>query len=174
MHRRFLDQPDLADKNQTGATNLSKAILQWNFACRSQDHKEGYQGLYKGIVPALILTSNGAIQFVIYEELKQRFIKPDISILNQGFSIHYFFMGAFSKAIASTLTYPYQVVKSRIQQRQIGKSLQYRGIIQSFILIIRNEGVIGIYKGLGANLLRVMPHSALTFVVYEFCKKHTG
>mmetsp|Transcript_0 Transcript_0/g.2 ORF Transcript_0/g.2 Transcript_0/m.2 type:complete len:291 (-) Transcript_0:1386-2258(-) len=141
-------------------------------------HEEGYLGLYKGVGPALILTSNGAIQFVIYEELKQRFIPSSDTEYRkassgQGFSIQYFLMGALSKAIASSITYPYQVVKSRIQQRQVGKDFQYRNSFQTFSVIVRNEGVRGLYKGLFPNLLRVMPHSAITFVVYEFCKSVT-
>jgi len=32
---------------------------------------------------------------------------------------------------------------------------------------MQNEGVRGFYKGLGPALLRVMPQSAITLVVYE-------
>ena len=34
-------------------------------------------------------------------------------------------------------------------------------------LTLRREGVAGLYKGLVPNVLRVMPQSALTFLVYE-------
>lgn len=38
----------------------------------------------------------------------------------------------------------------------------------------RNEGIGGFYKGLGPSLLRVVPASAITFLVYEeslnFCR----
>jgi hypothetical protein len=33
--------------------------------------------------------------------------------------------------------------------------------------ILRREGVGGLYKGLLPNVLRVMPQSAITFLVYE-------
>lgn len=127
--------------------------------------EEGTAGLYKGLVPALILTSNGAIQLMIYEDLKLR--------LHETFfngPISFAFLGAVSKGIASTITYPYQVVKTRMQQRQLGNRVQYVGTVQTFRLVVRNEGVGALYKGLWANVLRVMPSSALTFCVYEVCK----
>jgi len=33
--------------------------------------------------------------------------------------------------------------------------------------IIREEGVRGLYSGLGAHLVRVVPNSAIMFLVYE-------
>ena len=127
--------------------------------------EEGAAGLYKGIVPALILTSNGAIQLMIYEDLKLRLHE---TFFNGPMS--FAFLGGISKGLASTITYPYQVIKTRIQQRQVGNRLQYISTFQTFRLIITNEGPGGLYKGLWANVLRVMPSSALTFCVYEICK----
>jgi hypothetical protein len=42
-------------------------------------------------------------------------------------------------------------------------------LIPCFFLIFlcRNEGVSGYYKGLVPNLLRVVPATAITFVIYE-------
>ncbi len=34
-------------------------------------HEGGIRGLYRGIIPAFLLTSHGAVQFVTYEELKR-------------------------------------------------------------------------------------------------------
>ena len=34
-------------------------------------------------------------------------------------------------------------------------------------MILHREGAAGLYKGLAPNVLRVMPQSAITFLVYE-------
>ena len=33
--------------------------------------------------------------------------------------------------------------------------------------ILRSEGLAGLYRGLGVNLIRVIPSTAVTFVTYE-------
>lgn len=37
----------------------------------------------------------------------------------------------------------------------------------TFRLVLQREGAGGLYKGLVPNVLRVMPQSAITFLVYE-------
>ncbi len=49
------------------STNYRGAI----HALRSIVAQDGVLGLYKGIVPALLLTSHGAVQFASYEKMKQ-------------------------------------------------------------------------------------------------------
>ena len=61
-----------------------------------------------------------------------------------------------------------QVVRARLQQRQAqNRAVQYRDGLATFRLILQREGAGGLYKGLLPNVLRVMPQSAITFLVYE-------
>ena len=60
-----------------------------------------------------------------------------------------------------------QVVRSRLQQRQGSRHVQYQGVGATFRLILQREGIVGLYKGIVPNVLRVMPQSAITFLVYE-------
>lgn len=61
-----------------------------------------------------------------------------------------------------------QVVRARLQQRQAhNRAVQYRDGLATFKLILQREGAGGLYKGLVPNVLRVMPQSAITFLVYE-------
>jgi solute carrier family 25 (mitochondrial folate transporter), member 32 len=91
-------------------------------------------------------------------------------------------MSGASKLFALAITYPYQVVRSRIQVRLLIIAGSF-----SHILFIQNnatthlyptipatikrtwveEGPRGFYRGLGTNLVRVLPGTCVTFVVYE-------
>ena len=134
--------------------------------------EEGIKGLYKGLVPALILTSHGAIQFSIYEALKKwtsslsndktgNSQPPWVSML----------IGSSSKVIAATVTYPYQLIKSRLQQRQMSASIlqtrEYRSTTDCFIQIMKHEGIRGFFRGVIPNAAKVAPSAAVTFCVYE-------
>jgi solute carrier family 25 folate transporter 32 len=75
-------------------------------------------------------------------------------------------MGSLAQAFASTATYPYQVVKARLQQG--GPSAdKYRGTWDCTKRICAREGIRGLYKGLVPNLLKVLPTGALVFTIYE-------
>jgi solute carrier family 25 (mitochondrial folate transporter), member 32 len=92
-------------------------------------------------------------------------------------------LGAASKVIACVATYPTQVVRARLQQRQVGgigglggggggsgpaaASIRYDRGLAAARTVLAREGFAGLYKGLAPTLLRVVPQSALTFVVYE-------
>jgi solute carrier family 25 folate transporter 32 len=105
---------------------------------------EGALGLFRGTSLALVGVSNGAIQFVAYEKMKtwgfdrkrRQYQKTgrewnieadklvrctlDSLLVHVGkrsaqSNVAYTFMSISSKLAALTLTYPYQVVRSRIQ-----------------------------------------------------------
>uniref|UniRef100_A0A3P9JHH6 Solute carrier family 25 member 32 n=1 Tax=Oryzias latipes TaxID=8090 RepID=A0A3P9JHH6_ORYLA len=125
---------------------------------------EGVPGLYRGFVPGLFGTSHGALQFMAYEELKRGYNKhkkvPSEAKLN---ALEYITMAALSKIFAVATTYPYQVVRARLQDQHN----TYNGVADVIARTWRNEGVTGFYKGIVPNLIRVTPACCITFVVYE-------
>mmetsp|Transcript_21329 Transcript_21329/g.26131 ORF Transcript_21329/g.26131 Transcript_21329/m.26131 type:complete len:389 (+) Transcript_21329:264-1430(+) len=161
--------------------------------------EEGPLALYKGAIPAMMLVSHGGIQFVTYEFLKQNighsYTKSDTSVGTDGGnhvgnkrkrsvlerledSFRYLSMGAVSKLVASTTTYPIQVIKSRLQQRSQNLEItadgryqvvhrEYTGVVDCVRRIWIREGVFGFFKGCLSNAVRVAPSAAITFVVYE-------
>lgn len=134
--------------------------------------EEGIRGFYKGLLPSLLLVSHGAIQFMVYEELKALTAGAGEYAKDTGRSslsaAQISVMGATSKLAASVVTYPSQVIRARLQQRQASnRAVQYRDGLATFKLILQREGAGGLYKGLVPNVLRVMPQSAITFLVYE-------
>jgi Mitochondrial carrier protein len=82
------------------------------------------------------------------------------------------------QSAASTVTYPLQVIKARMQQRS--ESLEftpegdiravrrdYAGLIGTARKMWQGEGISAFFKGCLPNAIRVAPGAAITFVVYE-------
>ncbi len=127
-------------------------------------YHEGVKGLYKGYIPGLFGTSHGAIQFMLYEEFKKKYADyKSISIDTKLGPFVYLSMAATSKLSAVCLTYPYQVVRARLQDQDI----RYKGMNDVIRKLFKFEGIPGFYKGITANLLKVVPATCITFVVYE-------
>ncbi|KAJ7395348.1 hypothetical protein BTVI_155886 [Pitangus sulphuratus] len=79
---------------------------------------EGIRGLYKGFVPGLFGTSHGALQFMAYEDLKERYNKYRNRVSDTKLNtVEYITMAAVSKIFAVSATYPYQVVRARLQDQ---------------------------------------------------------
>ena len=129
--------------------------------------EEGVRGLYKGLLPGLLLTSHGAVQFASYEFMKAEVHKILSTQDGEQPAWVSIALGGISKVIASTVTYPYQVLKSRLQQRGNLTDYRYHGLIDCAMQTARSEGIRGFFRGLLPAVARVAPASALTFVVYE-------
>ncbi|ODN77397.1 hypothetical protein L202_04581 [Cryptococcus amylolentus CBS 6039] len=141
--------------------------------------KEGLRGLYKGSLLALVGVSNGSIQFAAYEEIKRRRTEVKKRLFElEGktwgagdeklSNIEYILASGSSKLVAIALTYPYQVVRARVQNFSPTLTLPKPPPLPHLISsIFRQEGLLAFYKGLGTNALRILPGTCTTFVVYE-------
>lgn len=63
-------------------------------------------------------------------------------------------------------SYPFDVVKSKMQCDGFGAEQQFRSMRDCFQKTYAAEGFVGFWRGLGPTLLRAMPVSAGTFAVY--------
>ncbi|KAK2462291.1 hypothetical protein APHAL10511_005597 [Amanita phalloides] len=137
---------------------------------------DGVPGLFRGTTLALVGVSNGAVQFVAYEKMKhwgfernrRRTEKaglpwdPELEKLSNS---AYAMMSISSKIISLAVTYPYQVVRSRMQNS--AKQGLFPNISTTTKRTWSREGIRGFYRGLGTNMVRVLPGTCITFVVYE-------
>lgn len=81
--------------------------------------------------------------------------------------------GAGSGAITKTIIAPLDRIKILHQIQGMKPSSlpkKYDGIIQTGKIVIQEEGVLSLYKGNGANVLRVIPNYALKFMFNDFFK----
>jgi len=129
---------------------------------------EGLRGFYRGLLPSLFGVSHGAIQFMAYEQLKNRWARSRKGGKNGLTNMDFLTLSAVSKMFAGSITYPYQVVRARLQTYDAPK--RYKGAWDVVKQVFRNEGLIGFYKGLGPNVVRVLPSTCVTFLVYENMK----
>jgi len=126
----------------------------------------GILALWKGLVPALILVSNPAIQYMSFERMKVLLESKKTSKDLQSW--HFFILGALAKLIATVLTYPYIVVKSRLQMRQVEDEFgHYDNTMDVIKKIIKYEGIIGFYKGMSSKIVQSVFTAAFLFAIQD-------
>jgi solute carrier family 25 (mitochondrial folate transporter), member 32 len=128
---------------------------------------EGPRGLFHGLTPTLVGVSHGSLYFLAYEKLKlwRRQSKKSAELSNADTLI----ASSLSKVFAGVITYPHQLVRARMQTYDPSSSTPVRGlgVIGTVRSVWIHEGFTGFYKGMFPNLLRVIPSTCVTFLVYE-------
>lgn len=151
-------------------------------AARKMYLHEGIRSFYSGLAPALLGLTHVGVQFPVYEYLKRKFT-GGVELGQQTEDGKTNFAGilaasCLSKICASSATYPHEVLRTRLQTQRILNSHaaaskrdtsfpRYRGIMQSVGTIYREEGWRAFYSGMGTNMVRAVPSSAMTLLSYE-------
>ena len=69
------------------------------------------------------------------------------------------------------VTYPLDVIRRRMQMKgAMAEQFPYRNTPHAISTIYHSEGLMGFYKGMLPNLLKVAPSVAIAFVTYEITK----
>lgn len=129
----------------------------------------GLRIFWRGMTANLIGLSHVAVQFPVYEQLKSFLKRPEEPSIN---AVDLLLASVASKMAASLLTYPHEVIRSRMMDSRATRAPLWGTCVRIF----QKEGIRGFYAGLPVSLVRVIPSTAITFCVYElsvqFLRKH--
>lgn len=138
--------------------------------------EEGLSVFYSGLVPSLFGLIHVGIHFPVYEKLKEVFncnITDSTTNLHQnGILSRLLIASTLSKMTASTITYPHEILRTRLQMQHLPHHKEKHGIIDVGKEIYKKEGIRGFYAGYGVNLMRTIPASAVTLVSFEYFKTY--
>ena len=129
----------------------------------------GWRIFWRGMSANLIGLSHAAVQFPTYERLK-KLLKRD---KEQESALDLLLASGLSKMTASLLTYPHEVVRSRMMDARVSSTATASavaakvGLVNTCRQIYTAEGMLGFYAGLPISLIRVIPNTCITFLTYE-------
>ncbi|GIY16005.1 mitochondrial dicarboxylate carrier [Caerostris extrusa] len=131
-------------------------------------HKEGVRYLFSGATTATsraVLMTIGQISF--YDQIKQLLLQT--AYFSDNLVTH-FAASTMAGAIATTLTQPLDVLKTRMMNAKPG---EYKNVWHC-ITITARLGPLGFFKGYVPAFVRLAPHTVLTFIFFEQLRINFG
>jgi solute carrier family 25 (mitochondrial folate transporter), member 32 len=124
---------------------------------RSIFQTEGIRGFYRGLGISLVGVSHGAVQFAVYDPMKRLYharrrekygLERDHMTTEATIGL-----SSLAKFVAGAVTYPYQVLRSRLQNYQADERFG-RGIRGTVVRIWTEDGIRGFYRVWSESCLR--------------------
>ncbi|KFY46288.1 hypothetical protein V495_02580 [Pseudogymnoascus sp. VKM F-4514 (FW-929)] len=152
-------------------SNVHKSKLpgMWSTMVMMYKTEGGILALYRGIIPTVAgVAPYVGLNFMTYELVRKHFTPEGDK---NPSALRKLAAGAISGAVAQTCTYPFDVLRRRFQINTMsGMGYQYKGVFDAVKVIIAQEGVKGLYKGIVPNLLKVAPSMASSWLSFEMTR----
>ncbi|THV07460.1 mitochondrial carrier [Dendrothele bispora CBS 962.96] len=128
---------------------------------------EGFLGFYRGLGPQLVgVAPEKAIKLTVNDLIRSQAMDPETGRIKIGWEL---FAGGAAGGCQVIFTNPLEIVKIRLQVQ--GEAAKAEGAIpRGAIHIVRQLGILGLYRGASACLLRDIPFSAIYFPAYGHLK----
>ncbi|KAI0003749.1 mitochondrial inner membrane protein [Russula compacta] len=129
---------------------------------------EGFLGFYRGLGPQLIgVAPEKAIKLTVNDLVRGRATDPETGRISPFWEV---VAGGSAGGCQVIFTNPLEIVKIRLQVQ--GEAAKAEGAMpRGAIHIIRQLGLVGLYRGAAACLLRDIPFSAIYFPAYSHLKR---
>ncbi|CAI4231326.1 unnamed protein product [Auanema sp. JU1783] len=144
----------------------SAAIYRGTWHCfRTIIHKEGFQGLFKGLSsPLASLAAINAIVFGVHRSITRKFENPD------SLRAH-FFAGCAAGLAQTVIAAPSERLKLLIQIQADSAHTVYRSPYDAARSLIQQHGLRTINRGFFMTLIRDSPAFGVYFASYEWMTK---
>lgn len=130
----------------------------------------GVRAFYRGVIPQLVgVAPEKAIKITVNEFVRKKFTDPETGRIPLWAEV---FAGGAAGACQVSVTNPLEIVKIRLQMA--GEAAKQEGgeaVRRSALHVIKQLGVLGLYKGAVACLWRDVPFSMIYFTSYAHLKK---
>lgn len=134
--------------------------------------QEGITGLWKGNIPAeLMYVAYSAIQFTTYRTVASG-LQTAFGDHKLPTSAESFIAGASAGAVATTATYPLDLLRTRFAAQ--GNDKIYTSLLSSVKDIAKHEGPQGFFRGVGAGVGQIVPYMGIFFATYETLRLPLG
>ncbi|XP_014216715.1 solute carrier family 25 member 38-like isoform X2 [Copidosoma floridanum] len=130
---------------------------------------EGFRGLSSGLVPTILRDAPySGLYLMFYTQLRE-FTSSKFSRISD-FPTTHFSCGVIAGILASVVTHPADVVKTKMQLYPH----EFKTLRQSFVFIYYKYGVLGYFKGIVPRMLRRTLVTAMAWTVYEQITRAAG
>ncbi|CAJ0580173.1 unnamed protein product, partial [Mesorhabditis spiculigera] len=127
---------------------------------------EGPTAMWRGCVPTMLRATVIAVsQLATYSQAKQMLL--DSATLKDGLFCH--FVASMCSGLCATIaSMPVDMAKTRMQSmRMINGVPEYKSAVDVWGKVVRNEGVLALWKGFTPYYFRLGPHTVLLFIFVE-------
>ncbi|XP_070380040.1 mitochondrial glycine transporter-like isoform X1 [Dermacentor albipictus] len=131
-------------------------------ATRDIYRTNGLRGLYSGLIPTLVRDAPYSGIYLVFYVQAKRFVPERVREGHHLVAAN-FTCGLVAGLLASLVTQPADVIKTHMQL-QPGK---FRSILTSILLIAKEEGMVGYFRGLVPRMLRRTLVTAMAWSFYE-------
>ena len=154
---RLQTQPHGAGKLYNGPLDCIKKL---------SAHEGVLKGLYRGQAVTYWREAQAyGVWFLTFEYLMNADMKRNNVERKEISSPKVAFYGGLAGEALWISSYPFDVIKSKMQSDGFGDKMRYKSMRDAFGQTWAQEGARGFWKGIGPTLLRAMPVSAGTFAV---------